>query len=72
MADEPPLAVGDHVQRIGDGFPQARLPRKGVVTEVYQGRVDVNGHALTFYAVEWDQEGFVERGYLRSGLQKVE
>jgi hypothetical protein len=69
-----PLAVGDHVQRHGSVLPARPVPlmRVGVIVEVYQSRPNVDGKSQTLYAVDWQDQDFVERGYFREGLIKVE
>ena len=46
--------------------------RTGTVTECYQSRPDGQGATLPLYAVEWEHVRYIERGYLREGLVKLE
>jgi hypothetical protein len=66
-----PLVVGDRVQRRDVLIARITLIRQGTVVEVYQSRPNAVGHTLPLYAVEWEGQGFIERGYFREGLVKI-
>jgi hypothetical protein len=68
-----PLAVGDRVQRQPVSMSMEPSPsHTGIVTECYQSRPDGQGATLPLYAVEWEDVRYIERGYLREGLVKLE
>jgi hypothetical protein len=69
-----PLEVGDRVKRHWSVLPARPVPlmRVGVIVEVYQSQPSAQGRSQTLYAVDWQDQEFVERGYVREGLIKVE
>lgn len=69
-----PLIVGDRVRRVSF-LPNDSTPQKvGKIVTVYQSTPTAHGQSVTLYAVLWDTQSmdYVERGYMRSGLEKVD
>ncbi len=63
MADE--LQVGDHVERV---VFRGEASRTGTIEDVYRSAPSTNGESIALYAVQWDDSGYIERGYMRHGL----
>ncbi len=64
---EDDLAIGDRVERAPFHGEASRI---GTVQEVSHTAPSTNGKSVALYAVQWDDQGWIERNYLRGGLVK--
>lgn len=63
----PPLEAGDRVERLS---AYGRV-RRGVVVEHYKSTLNGQREGIDLYAVQWEDDERVERGYLRTGLTRL-
>lgn len=66
----PRFGIGDRVSRPRDLGPDA--PRQsGTIVDRYQGLPSGGGKTDTLYAVKWDDQEHIERGYLGISFTRI-